>query len=152
MRPKWWWPWSIGNLLPNETSRSAATSRHLKWHGPMCIIYKECQKLGKTLAGPTYKLLFIFTVISYAYKSFLPNKITFSKYCLTQWISKVPQELWNPLNKTVPGKFHRPGEHSRCNCLQDRAIFYRSRAWEIVLIFNTVYVYTFFLHSENISQ
>ena len=36
-----------------------------------------------------------------------------------------------------PGKFHRSGGHSKCNCLQDPANFHRSQAWKIVLIFST---------------
>ena len=44
------------------------------------------------------KLLLSFTAISYVYESFIPNAITFTKYYL-------PQELWNPLSKAVPGKF-----------------------------------------------
>ena len=48
---------------------------------------------------------------------------------------KAPQELWNPLSKAVPGKFHGSGGHSKCNCLQDRANFHRSQAWQIVRIF-----------------
>ena len=51
------------------------------------------------------------------------------KYCLTHWISKLPWELWNPLSKAVHGLFHRSVWHSKCNCLQDWAIFHRSRAW-----------------------
>ena len=49
----------------------------------------QCQKLGKIFTGPTYKLLFSFTVISDVHKSFIPYKTTFTKYCLTQWISKL---------------------------------------------------------------
>ena len=33
---------------------------------------------------------------------------------------KAPHELWNPQSKAVPGKFHKCGGHSKCNCLQDR--------------------------------
>ena len=47
------------------------------------------------------------------------------------------RELWNPLSKAVPGKFHRSGRHGKCNCLQDRANSHRSLAWQIALIFNT---------------
>ena len=36
---------------------------------------------------------------------------------------KAPGELWNPLSKAVPGKFHRSGGHSKWNFLQDRASF-----------------------------
>ena len=37
--------------------------------------------------------------------------------------SKAPQELWNPLSKAVPGKFHGSGRHSQCICAQDWANF-----------------------------
>ena len=59
---------------------------------------------------------------------------------------KAPQELWNPrelwnqLSKAVPGKFHWSGRHCKSNCLQDRANFDRSLAWQTVLIFNTAII------------
>ena len=34
-------------------------------------------------------------------------------------------------------QFHGSDGHSKCNCLQDRAIFQRSRGWKNVIIFNT---------------
>ena len=51
-------------------------------------------KIGKTFAGPTYKLLLNFTVISDFYMSSIPNKTTFTKCCLTQWISKLSGRCW----------------------------------------------------------
>ena len=45
---------------------------------------KQCQKLGKIFTGPAFKLLLSFTAISDVYMSFIPNKITFTKHCLTQ--------------------------------------------------------------------
>ena len=50
----------------------------------------QCKKLGKIFTGPTSKLHLSYMVISYVYKSFGPNKTTFNKYCLNQWISKLP--------------------------------------------------------------
>ena len=50
---------------------------------------------------------------------------------------KAPWELWNPLSKAVHGKFLRPGRHSEHNWIQYLANFHRSRAWKIVLIFNS---------------
>ena len=47
-------------------------------------------------------LLLSFTLISDVYKPFIPNKTTFNKYRYTQWISKLPGELCNPLSKVVP--------------------------------------------------
>ena len=37
-----------------------------------------------------YKLLLSFMVIFYVNKSFIPNKNTFTKYCPTKWIPKLP--------------------------------------------------------------
>ena len=51
------------------------------------------QKLVKGFKGPVYKLLLIFMFIAYTCKSFIPNKTTFIKYCLTQWISKLPRSF-----------------------------------------------------------
>ena len=45
--------------------------------------------------------------------------------------------LWNPVSKIVPGKLHGSGGRSNWNCLQDLANFYRFRARQIVLNFNT---------------
>ena len=53
-----------------------------------CYSY-HCQKLGKIFTGLTYELLLSFAVISDVYRSFIPNKTTFTKCCLTQWISKI---------------------------------------------------------------
>ena len=83
-------------------------------------------KIRKTFTGLTYKLLSSLTVISDDYMSFILDKTTFTRYCMTQWISKLPGELWNPLSKELPGKFHGSGRHSKCNCLSDRANFHRS--------------------------
>ena len=40
-----------------------------------------------------YKLFVSFIVISDVYKSFIPNKATFTKYCLTQWILKLSRSF-----------------------------------------------------------
>ena len=52
------------------------------------ITVYQSQKWAKIFTGATYKLFFSFSVISDVYRSFIPNKSTFTKYCLTQWISK----------------------------------------------------------------
>ena len=59
---------------------------------------------------------------------------------------RAPKELYNPLSKTVPRKYHGSGGQSKCNCLQDRANFHRSRAWQNFLIFNTEV-----MHDDNYS-
>ena len=77
-----------------------------------------------------------FLIISYVYRSFIPNKTTFTKYCLTRLDFKAPREIWNPSKAIhVSGKFHGSSGHSKCNSLQNRASFHRSLAWQIVLIF-----------------
>ena len=43
----------------------------------------------KIFTSPTYKLRLSFTVISDVCRSFIPNETTFTKYCLTQWVSKL---------------------------------------------------------------
>ena len=87
---------------------------------------------------------FTFEIYSHfdVYRSFIQNKPTFTKYCLTQWVSK-HRELWNPLSKAVPGKFHGPSGHNKRNCLQDRANIHRPLVWHIVLIFYTAVVYVY---------
>ena len=59
--------------------------------------------------------------------SFVPIEITFTctKYCLTQWISKLPWVSQNLINLTSGG-------HIKRNCLRDRANYRSSRAWQIV--------------------
>ena len=54
------------------------------------IWHEQCKKLGKIFTGPTYQLLLSFAVILDVYRSFTINKTTFTKYCLTQWISTFP--------------------------------------------------------------
>ena len=41
-------------------------------------------KFGKLFTDPTYNLLSNLVVISDIHRSFIPNKITFTKYCLTE--------------------------------------------------------------------
>ena len=50
-------------------------------------------KLGKIVSGPAHKLLSGFNTISDVYGSFIRNKTTFTKYCLTQWISELPRRF-----------------------------------------------------------
>ena len=97
----------------------------------------------KKITSPTYKILLRFMVISDVYRSFIPNKTAFTKYCLTQWISKLPHKLWNSLSKALPDQFHISGGQSKRNCLQDQGNFRRSQASQIVLILNTVMGFRF---------
>ena len=100
-----------------------------------CHVIIAVKQSGKTFTGLKYNLLLSFNIVSDVFRSFIPNEITFTEHCYIQWISKLPK-LWNPQIKAVPGKFHGSLRHSKCNCLQDRANFQRSQAWQIVLIFN----------------
>ena len=57
-----------------------------------------------------------------------------------------PSELWNSLNKALPGKFYGSGGHSKRQCLQDQANVRRSRAWQYVIILTfSLYIYTYIL-------
>ena len=47
---------------------------------------------------------------------------------------KAPQELYNPLGKTITGKFRRSSRQSKRKCLSDQVTFRRSRAWQFVSI------------------
>ena len=80
------------------SSTSFAIGIHrIKWDNTILV-----SKIKKHIYSSTWKLLFSFTVISDAYRSSMPNESTFTKYWLSQLISKLP-ELWNPLSKAVPG-------------------------------------------------
>ena len=94
-------------------------------------------KLRKLFTGPTYESFSNLTIISDVYRSFIRNKTIFTMYSLTQWISKPPGSFeihW--VCQYLP-KFHAYSGHGKCNCLQDRPNFHRSRAWQIILTFNT---------------
>ena len=48
------------------------------------------------------------------------------------------------MSKSLPSKFHGSGGHNKRNYLQHRANFHRSRAWQIIIILNTVYAKSLF--------
>ena len=62
----------------------------IKWE---LVLLLQCQKLGDIFAGPTFKLPLSFIVISDTNRAFIPNKATFTKYCLTQWILKLQRSF-----------------------------------------------------------
>ena len=75
--------------------RASAQKRHLIQRPDGCVVGWFWRKLTAfwrfmKITGPTYKLLLSFTVISDDYRSFISYKTIFIKYCLTQWISKLP--------------------------------------------------------------
>ena len=118
-------------------------------------------------AGQTDKLLLRFTVYTYVYSSFPWNAITFTEYCLTQWISKLPgsfeihwvrQYLVNFVDPTGPSKRNSLEDwllmspliltpsHQRCYIYDKRVcIFYEeafqelasSQSWGIIVNANT---------------
>ena len=79
------------------------------------------------------------TVRQNVHRSFIPNKTTLTKHCLTPWISKLPRNLSN----AIPGKFHGSGGQSKYNSLQNRGNFHMSRTWQISLNFNTARIAKF---------
>ena len=95
-------------------------------------------KMRKNIYRPRHKLFFSFRETSDVYRSFIPNKTTFTGYSLTQRISKLLGSFnWNPLSKAAPDKFLGSGRRSKHNSLQNQANFHRSWAWQIVIIFDT---------------
>ena len=103
-------------------------------------------KLKKTFTGPTYKLPMSLMVISDVHRSFIPNKTIFAKYCLTQWISKLPGNFdsnWvrqHRVNATpLAGKLYT-------TVYKNEPIITSLGHWQIVLIFNTAYVYIYIQH------
>ena len=89
---------------------------------------------------PYSTILQCFMLISDVYRSFIQNKTTFTKYCLTQWISKLPRSFeihWvRQYLANVMGLAGMLNTRFTTQGLQDRANFHTSRAWQIILIFN----------------
>ena len=73
-----------------------------------------------------------FTDISDVFYSIL--KLYLLSIFLTQWISKLPGSFEIHWIRQVHGTFHGSYGYDKRNCLQNRT---RTRAWRIVLIFNT---------------
>ena len=94
-------------------------------------LHSQCQKLGKKFTGPMFKLLLRFTVISNVYRSCMPNKTTSAKYCLTQWISKLPGSFEIHWVRQYLVNFM--GLLDIANA--------KDRAWQFVLNFNTAFTY-----------
>ena len=147
-----WRPFSLGfyalrenhpNILKSVLCFGCEWPSRCKRHVTSNTLDKNCTKQTfsnafrvsknrKIFTGLTYKLLLRLTVISDVYRPFVPNQTTLTKYRLTQLI-------WNPPSKAAPGIYCRSSGHSKHNCLQDRVNFHRSRAWQIVLSFNTAF-------------
>ena len=95
---------------------------------------KTMSQISKHIYCSDVQVTFEVNVNQDLYRSFIPNKPTFIKPCLAQWMSK----LCNPLNKVVPGQFHGSGGYSKRNCLQNQANSHKAWAWQIILILMTV--------------
>ena len=92
-------------------------------------------KIRKNIYRSDVQSTLSFTVILAVYRSFIPNHTAFTKYFLTQWISKLRG------NSEIHWvNFTGLAGIENAFFLQDRANFHRSRAWQIVLIFNTAMV------------
>ena len=97
----------------------------------------QCQKIGKIVTGPTYKLRISFTAISDVYRLSFQIKLHLLNTVLLLSGFQCSWALWHSPNTAVPGKFQWSGGHSNHNC------FHRSRAWQIVLVFDTGYMYSY---------
>ena len=95
-----------------------------------------------------YKLLLSFAVISDVKGPLFQREVCLlSAVLLISVDFKAPRALWK-FGKS--GKFHRSDGHCKHNGLEYWANFHRSRAWQIVLIFNTVvYYYNWNCHIDN---
>ena len=95
-------------------------------------------EIGKMFQGLMYKLLLNLRVVWNVYMSFILEKNNIYLVLIYSVDFKALWDIWNPLNKAIPGKFHGSGGHSKCNSLQDRANLHRSWVKQIVLILNSV--------------
>ena len=74
----------------NELTWSITTWCYREWNQGRRRIWIRLSvwKIRKNIYRPDIKVTFV--VISDVYRAFIRNKTTFTKYCLTQWISKLP--------------------------------------------------------------
>ena len=77
------------------------------------------------------KITLGFTAIVDVFRSFIPNKTTFAKYYLTQWISNLSGSF--EIHWVSQYLVNFTGLESKLDCLQNRANFHRSRAWQIAI-------------------
>ena len=76
-----------------------------------------------------------FMVILDVYRSFIPSKITFTKYCLTQWISKPPRGFEIHWVRQYLVSFIGLVGRVSATLYKTKPIFNTSQSWKIVLIF-----------------
>ena len=134
------WCITHGSLYPVWGSVEwglAPSQLDITWEIQHIPTWSQCQKLGKIFIGLTDKLLLSLVVITTIYRSSTPNKTTFSKYCLTQWISKLPRSIeihW--IRQYLVNFMGLAGMLNTSVC--KTVNFHRSWAWQIVLNFNTL--------------
>ena len=102
-----------------------------------CFHLMTSSWVRKIFTGPTYKSFWAL----WAFHMFTGPLFQIKLVLFYSVIVKAFRELWNPPSKAVPGKFLGSDGHSKCNCLQGRANFHRSRTWLIILIFNMVQIW-----------
>ena len=96
---------SIINLSKLTVARVATININVQfWYLSTCITTEISEFIieycgVKICTGPRYKFPLGFMDISDVNRSCIPNKTTLTKYCLTEWISKLP------LSEAAPGKF-----------------------------------------------
>ena len=121
---RWWSP----TIFPNSMQNSSLLL--LKCYLAWGESYFWALQLFQMFTGPSFQINYIYQVHSFSVDS------------------NAPQELCIWLSKALPGKIHRSGKHSKHSCLQDRANFHRSRAWQIALLASTAKCFWFMKMSE----
>ena len=110
----------VGSLV--QLWRHPITVSKLKYLQVRCRSYVWALRSFQMFTGPLLQI-----------KLLLPSTC----FVLLSGFQSSP-ELWNPLSKAVPGRYHGSGRHSKCKCLHDWASFHTSQAWQIVVILKTV--------------
>ena len=117
------WDWRIpglpGHPTPHLVHSACSRLTCLQKHTNSSV--KNQEKYLKIQCTSYFELY----VISYVYRSFIQIKLPSTKVLSYSVDFKAPWELWNPLSKAVPRKFHGFGGHSKCNRLQYWAIIFK---------------------------
>ena len=98
------WEWFTGNEMSitgwDWYFKITATSPREKWVKLMVYQWLWRSETSSGVKIPNYYTVWSLTlaaddltVISDIYRSFKPNKTTFTKYCLAQWVPKLPRSV-----------------------------------------------------------
>ena len=104
----WKWPLRNGAILPRPFCENGLSVWVIK-----CIVKNSEIYLQVWLTR------YFFVLWSDVYRSFIRNKTTYIKHCLTRWIS---WELWNPKIKAISGKLYGFGGHSKTTAHKTKPI------------------------------